>query len=34
MIEIPGIAAPEPLRMPRPAAGPQGTGSDYDNMFK
>ena len=33
MIEIPGIAAPEPLRMPRPAAGPQGTGSDYDNMF-
>ena len=34
MIEIPGIAAPEPLRMPRPAAGPQGAGSDYDNMFK
>jgi len=34
MIEIPGIAAPEPLRMPRPATGPQGTGSDYDNMFK
>jgi len=34
MIEIPGIAAPEPLKMPRPAAGPQAAGSDYDNMFK
>jgi len=34
MIEIPGIAAPEPLRMPRPATGPPSTGSDYDNMFK
>src|SRR5271157_2262968 len=34
MIEIPGMAAPEPVRIPRPATGPQGTGSDYDNMFK
>jgi hypothetical protein len=34
MIEIPGIAAPEQLKMPRTAAGPQAAGSDYDNMFK
>jgi len=34
MIEIPGVATPEPLNMPRPATGPQGAGSDYDNMFK
>jgi hypothetical protein len=34
MIEIPGVTAPEPLKMPRPAAGPQATGGDYDNMFK
>ncbi|MGB7760604.1 MAG: hypothetical protein WBL61_12295 [Bryobacteraceae bacterium] len=34
MIEIPGIATPEPVRIPRPAGGPTGAGSDYDNMFK
>jgi hypothetical protein len=33
MIGIPGVAAPEPLRMPPAAPGAQGTG-DYDNMFK
>jgi hypothetical protein len=35
MIQIPGIAGPEPAGIPRPAAGSQqGAGSDYDNMFK
>ena len=33
MIGIPGVAAPEPLRMPPAAPGAKGTG-DYDNMFK
>jgi hypothetical protein len=36
MIGIPGVSAPEPLRMP--AAGPAAPGAkasgDYDNMFK
>jgi hypothetical protein len=33
MIQIPGIATPEPLKMPV-AAGSSKSESDYDNMFK
>jgi hypothetical protein len=33
MIGIPGVAAPEPLRMPPAAPGAKGSG-DYDSMFK
>ena len=35
MIQIPGMAAPEPVRIPPPPGGPPpSAGSDYDNMFK
>jgi hypothetical protein len=33
MIQIPGIATPEPLKMPV-ATSAKKSGSDYDNMFQ
>jgi len=33
MIQIPGMGAPAPVAIPRPAAGAKGAG-DYDNLFK